>query len=107
MTYRIPNINSPLVDENGKITPPWNTFFQQFNQSAPASQTVSVGNSPFSYTPNTPGNVYVSGGTVSNISLIRGNVVINLTGQPIVPISIGDTVKITYSSVPTVKFLGN
>jgi hypothetical protein len=110
MTRPVPNTNSPLVDKNGKIINPWNIWFQQFSQQAPAVVNIVVGVSPFSYRANNIGQIIVRGGTVSNISLIRGNPiilsnVINFTGALSVPVSIGDIVKITYSVLPTVQFL--
>lgn len=111
----LPNMRAPLVsvkDNNGKelykgyILDPWNSYLQQFGQVAPTSAPVT-GPSPFSYTANTKGNFIVIGGTVSVITLTRGTTSFNLTGEKIIPISIGDTITITYSVVPTtMTFLG-
>lgn len=106
----VPNLLAPLVDKMGKVIPPWNSFFQQFTQKAPATVEITVGASPFSYQANVIGTVIVRGGTVSSIVLIRGDVtianpVIDFTGALSVLVSIGDIVKITYSSIPTIKFL--
>lgn len=110
----LPNMGSALVivknkdgSELGKgfLLDPWNGYFQQFGQVAPKAAAVT-GASPFSYTANTKGNFFVIGGTVSNISLIRGTDILNVTGATIIPISIGDTVKVTYSALPAMKFLG-
>lgn len=108
MTQPVLNQNSPLVDiKTGKVIPPWNSFFQQFTQKATAVQNITLTGSPFSYTPNNRGNVVISGGTVSAISLIRGLVVIPLsTVRPLmVYLGIGDTIQITYSVLPTLQFL--
>lgn len=106
----VPNVMAPLVDKLGKIIPPWNSWFQQFSQQAPEVASVTVGTSPFSYTANTPGNLIVSGGTVSLITLTRGTTTITIatsTANPrIVPIAIGDTVEVTYTVLPTIQFLG-
>jgi len=109
MTLPVPNLNSPLVNKIGKLVPPWNNWFQQFSQQAPAVAAVTVGTSPFSYTANVDGRLIISGGTVSAIDLVRGTVTISLsTVRPlIIPISIGDTVSIIYTVLPTVQFLGN
>lgn len=115
MTQPVLNLNSPLVEVRksiggklvGYLIPPWNSFFQQFVQPAPAVATITLASSPFTFTPNVNGNLIVSGGVVSNISLMRGNDTIDLTGEKIIPTAINDTVSITYSSPPTVKFLGN
>lgn len=110
----LPNMGAALVvvknkagDIIGKgfIVDPWNSYFQQFGQVAPTAAAVT-GASPFSYTANTKGNFFVIGGTISNISLIRGTDILNVTGEKIIPISIGDTVKVTYSVLPSMKFLG-
>lgn len=108
MTLPLPNMNAPLVNKLGKIIPPWNSWFQQFSQQAPAVANVSVGASPFSYTAGVDGTLIISGGTVSAISLVRGITTIPLsTVRPLaVPISIGDTVIVTYTVLPTLQFLG-
>lgn len=116
MTATLPvyNLNSPIAEikqgPGGKLQAylisPWNSFFQQFVQPAPQVVNVSLTASPFSLTPNSNGTVIVTGGTISNISLIRGTVTINLTGQRIIPMSLNDTLRITYSVAPQVQFLG-
>lgn len=114
MTQPVLNLNSPFgevkKDARGRLVAyliaPWNSFFQQFVQPAPAVATVEVTSSPFKFTPNSNGNLIVSGGVVSSISLMRGNDTIDLTGEKIIPTAINDTVSITYSSPPSVKFLG-
>ena len=110
MTNPVPNLTAPLVDRLGRLLPPWNSFFQQLVQKAPAVANVVVGISPFSYTANANGNLIVSGGTVSLITLTRGTITITIatsTANPvIVPISIGDTVAVTYTVLPTMQFLG-
>lgn len=116
LTIPLPNINSPLARVelivNGKkiigqafIVPPWNNYFQQISQAASQVMDVALTGSPFSITPNAHGTLIITGGTISNISLIRGAVTINLTGQVIIPIRISDTISITYSVAPTVQFL--
>lgn len=101
MTRPLPNMNSALVDKLGKIIPPWNSWFQQFTQNAPAAVDVSTTN-PF--TANAMGTLIIQG--AATITLTRGTIVINLTGQVIIPISIGDT--ISWTGVPTlVQFLGD
>ena len=106
MTRPVPNLQAKLVDKFGYLIPPWNSFFQQLVQAAPAVASITVGVSPFLYTVNANGSLIVQGGTISNLALLRGTAIINLTGQIIIPISIGDTVRVTYSVLPTVKFLG-
>lgn len=102
MTSRLPNLQSPLVKISnglGFLIPPWNSFFQQLTQQAPAVSDVTV--SPF--TANANGTVIIKGATT--ITLTRGSISIILTGQIIIPISIGDTV--SWTGVPTsIQFLG-
>lgn len=110
MTNPVPNLTSPLVDKLGKLLPPWNSWFQQFSQAAPAVANVIVGASPFSYTANANGSLIVSGGNVSLITLTRGTDTITIATSTantvIIPISIGDTVEVTYTVIPTMQFLG-
>jgi hypothetical protein len=110
MSVKVYNQNAPLVDpKTGKIVPPWNSFFQDSTQAPPAVAVVSVGASPFSYTPNIKGQVVITGGTVSDISIVRGTVSISLFNSTanarVVLASIADTVIITYSVPPIVRFL--
>lgn len=116
LTIPLPNINSPLARVelivNGKklvgqafIVPPWNSYLQQISQAASQVMSIALTSSPFSITPNAHGTLIITGGTISNISLIRGAITINLTGQVIIPVRISDTISITYSVAPTVQFL--
>lgn len=106
MTNPVLNLNSAIVSvknsqgiEIGKgfVIPPWNSFFQQTTQKAPAVSPVSQ--NPF--TANANGTLVLTGAT--EIILTRGSVSINLTGQRIIPISIADTVS---WSGGTAQFLG-
>lgn len=114
MTQPVLNLNSPLAevkqDSRGRLVAylisPWNSFFQQFVQPAPSVADVSNLSSGQTFTPNTNGTLIITGGVISNISLTRGIVTIDLTGQRIIPLSINDTVSITYSVAPTLQFLG-
>ena len=93
------NQNSPLVDpKTGRVLPPWNSFFQQFTQKAPAVQTIT--DNP--YTPNVLGKIIITGATT--ITLTRGTVNIDLTGQRIIPMGIGD--KLAYTGPATLQWLG-
>ena|SRR5882672_192990 len=98
MTLPLPSMVSPLVNKLGKIIPPWNSWFSQFSQPAPAVQVVTA--NPF--TANAIGNAVVIGATT--ITLTRGPVAINLTGQTIIPIGIGDV--LSWTGPATVQFLG-
>lgn len=99
MTLPLPNMQAPLVDKSLKIIPPWNNWFQQFTQPAPAVADFSTTNP---LTANANGTIILTGAVT--ISLIRGIVTINLTGQRIIPVSVGDTV--SWTGPATVQFLG-
>lgn len=98
MTNPVPNLQSKLVDKLGFLLPPWNSFFQQLVQAAPAVAQVSQ--NPFQANAN--GSIVIKG--ASTITFTRGTVNIILTGQEIIPIRIGDTVSWTGNA--TVQFLG-
>ncbi len=100
MTLPVPNMLAPLVDKMGKIVPPWNSFFQQFVQQAPDVASVTL---PSPFTANANGNVILTG--AATIDLTRGSVTINLNGQRIIPVRIGDTV--AWTGAATVQFLGD
>lgn len=110
----VPNLRAALAESKDGLKvfliEPFVQFFQQFTQNAPNAVSISVGSSPFQYTPNEIGNAIVSGGTVSSVQLIRGSDTITIatsTANPVVvPLSVGDILKITYTVVPTIKFLG-
>lgn len=110
----LPNMRSALVSVKDKagvelykgyLIDPWNSYFQQFGQVAPAPVVIS-GPSPFIYTANTKGNILITGGTVTNVYLTRGTDVFDLTGEKIIPISIGDTITVLYAVAPNMSFLG-
>lgn len=102
MTQPLPNMQAAIARVKGGmayLVPPWNSFFQQFTQPAPAVASVTL--SPF--TANANGTVIFTGGAPV-ITLTRGTDNIVLTGQRIIPISVGDTV--TWVGATTVQFLG-
>lgn len=103
-TRPVPNLNAAIaVIKEGKayLISPWIQFFQQFVQNAPAVQDVStIPGSPF--TANQNGRLILTG--AATVNLIRGTVTINLNGERIIPISIGDTV--TWTGAATAQFLG-
>lgn len=100
MTSPVPNMQAPLVDKAGKLLSPWNSFFQQLVQQAPAVASVTL---PSPFTANANGKVILTG--AATIDLTRGDDTINLNGQRIIPVRIGDTVSWTGAAV--VQFLGD
>src|SRR5450631_1884835 len=81
----LPNLLAPIADKAGKLIRPWVQFLQQFVQQPP-NFVAAV--SP--YKAKEPGYIVVTGGAA--ITLTRGIVDIVLTGQKIIPVSIGDVV---------------
>lgn len=97
----VPNLQAPITGIGklaNRLIPPWNSWFQQFSQQAPAS--VNIITTP--YTPNEIGNVIIQGAVT--ITLTRGSVNFNLTGEQIIPLGIGDT--LSWTGPATVSFLG-
>ncbi|MFM0044141.1 hypothetical protein [Paraburkholderia sediminicola] len=70
------------------------------------STSITVTASPFTYTNNTGDtiNVFVTGGTVTNVAL-GGNTVAALTNT-VIPVPQGASVVVTYSAAPTMTYIG-
>lgn len=66
---------------------------------------VTVGASPFSYVAPADGVLSIVGGTVSALAYIRQSTTVMLPLTGLVPVKKGDSVRITYSAVPTVNLL--
>lgn len=107
----LPNVLQSFTDKTGKILNPWIQYLQQFTVPPPAFMDITVGTSPFDYEAKEPGSLFISGGTVSGITLTRGADTITIfpdTSIPrIVPVSIDDIVTITYTVLPTIKFIAS
>lgn len=92
------------------FTRPWYRFLQQVFQrvanSGEDAAAVTVGASPFVYTAASDGNVIVTGGTVSLIQYGR-NAAFTSIGitSGIVPVFAGDSVRVTYTALPTMTFI--
>jgi hypothetical protein len=84
------------------------TFWQRQGGSGSVLPSVIVNPdmSPYLYSSDINGTLVVQGGTVSEISIVRGtsNIVTGLIQGP-VPMLRGDTVAITYSIKPNITFL--
>lgn len=102
-----PNTLAAMVDRSGRVLEPFVSFFQQFSRAPSPMLDIDVGASPFAYTTKEPGNVHISGGTVSAVELTRGVDTIQLAPDLLIPVSIGDVVTVTYTVLPTFKFLPN
>lgn len=105
----LPSVLSRFISSAGLIVEPWIQYLQQFTIAPPAFAPVIVGTSPFAYEAKEPGNLFISGGTVSSITLTRGPdtiIVAPSTVNPrMIPVAIEDIVTITYTVLPTIKFI--
>lgn len=98
---KLPNLLAPFVKDN-KLIAPWNSYLQQFTQAPPDIMGLTIGVSPFTYEVKEPGTIFISGGTLTAVSFIRGITTLALgTAARIIPVAIDDTVIITYAVVPT------
>ena len=104
-----PSVIQNFVDTLQKIKEPWVQYLSQFTIAPPPFVSVTVGASPFSYQAEEPGNLFISGGTVSGIELTRGPDTITVfpsTANPrLVPVAVADIVTVTWSVKPTIKFI--
>lgn len=104
----LPSVLQDFINEL-KIKEPWVQYLQQFTIAPPAFASITVGISPFEYTAEEPGNIFISGGTVSGITLTRGSDTItifpNTVNPRLVPVAVADIVEVTYSVLPTMKFI--
>lgn len=101
-----PTYNQPLTVGNNTHKQWWRWFQGTELGTPPAAEaTVTVTASPFTYIAPRGGFVIVHGGTVSAISFIRtGSYATGMTSGTF-PVSLGDQLKITYASKPTVTFV--
>lgn len=78
------------------------------DQNGDGPATISVGSSPFSYTSSQPENihVYIGGGIVTAISKNGTSIAsgLTLTGLSSVDLQNGETVTVTYTSIPTMTW---
>ncbi|MNG08826.1 hypothetical protein D3C84_922110 [compost metagenome] len=80
---------------------------QKWNRGPEAHAAITVGASPFVYTNTTgrPLKVFVTGGTVSNLSYFRGASLLGvLTTDTMVELAPDDALSVTYSAAPTMNF---
>lgn len=101
-----PNIVQAFVNRAGIILQPWMGYLQQFTTAPPAFNTIDVGVSPFEYEAREPGNIIITGGTVTDVLLTRGQETLDLGAfVTIIPVAINDIITITYSVLPTITFI--
>ena len=102
----IPSFRSVVIDNLGSFAREWYNYFEKvfkhlINYNQPITE-VTVGASPFTYKNNTDYNIdfLLHGGTISDISLTR-NITVDISLLKLVSLSPGDSISITYSSIPT------
>jgi hypothetical protein len=105
---RIPTYTEPL-ETSKSTTRGWYTFWMGIFQGQPVGAPIGIvpGVSPFSYVASIGGSVIVSGGTISKVEVSRDGMTFYVTGQTsgMFPVSQGDTLRTTYSVVPTMTFI--
>ena len=105
--YRTPpNYNEPLISGQN-TSASYYRFFQGVDQGVPpaAEFTITVGPSPFTFTATQHGgNVLIYGGTITQVQIKRSAVYSPGFTEGIYPLSFGDSVIVTYVSVPTMVF---
>jgi hypothetical protein len=71
-----------------------------------ANTSIAVGASPFTYTNNTgdTANIFVNGGAVSSITIAGATAA--TSSNVVVPLPQGKSVVVTYSSAPTMSYMG-
>ena len=71
-----------------------------------AIQAITPGASPYTYRAQQEGTLSIVGGTMSALSLTRAGVSVSLAvSTPMIPLSPGDAVTITYTVAPTLKLI--
>lgn len=103
----LPSWGAPIAEKDtGIVSTVWRLFLQQLVSPAKAIASVTVSASPFAYTASDDGQIVIEGGTVSGITLKRGNTTITLPGTSgMFAISQGDIVTTTYAVAPTISFV--
>lgn len=71
-----------------------------------AASAITVGASPYTYTPTNSGIVVVTGGTVSQLDYGRQGAFTSLgITAGVIPVKAGDSLRITYTVAPTATFI--
>jgi|SRR6516162_9513416 len=105
-----PSAQQPVLEQNADIfTMPWRQFLETLwrrvgSGGYAAITSPTVGASPWTYTATVPGTLYVSGGTVSNVSIVRLGTAVSIEHFAVL-LSQGDEVVVTYSAAPAVSFV--
>ena len=102
----VPSRSQKVSDDEGMVSLAWWQFFNLLAPSQPLKESaITVSASPFAYTAQSNGNVLVTGGTVSAISLTRVSAHATGLTAGFIPVDNKDIVTVTYSSLPTMTFI--
>lgn len=105
MSQPFPGAFQPVVGPSGLFTSPWVLWLAQFAQQPGAITTALVGASPWTFTASTKGDLVLSGGTVTTVTLTRGGTTAPFGTQRTVPMANNDVATVTYSGALTASFI--
>ena len=102
----VPTYSEPL-SEKGNTSSAYYRFLQGIHLGIPpaAETAITPGPSPFTYIAPQGGFVIINGGTVSKIQFGRTSTYTTGQTSGTFPISLGDTIIVTYSGAPTMTFV--
>jgi hypothetical protein len=104
----LPNFQVPL-EQKGVTAKDWFLFWANlFSGLPPGNETaLTIGASPYTYVAAVKGSLIVSGGTVSAIAFSRDGSTFYATGQTagMFPLNARDSLRVTYTVLPTVTFV--
>ena len=107
-TFGPPTPQLPAVDPaSGRWSSIWYQFLIRLAQLTPERniEPLTVGASPFIYEAYTIGHVFITGGTVSAISLTRGSISLACPSGVFIPVAAKDRITVTHSVLPTMTFV--
>lgn len=105
MSQPFPGAFQPVIGPGGLFTPPWVLWLAQFAQQPGPIAPATVGASPWSFTASGAGNLVISGGTVSAVTLRRGGVSASFGAQRTIPMVNNDVATVTFTGSPTANFI--
>jgi hypothetical protein len=94
------SLRKPLLVPSGYYSPNQSTAWIWSPSPQNVTSNIAVGASPFTYTAGLiPETIYVSGGAVTSIDI--NGIPITLSMPCTIPLSIGESVTVTYTAAPT------
>lgn len=100
----LPSLNDPIAGNGGKVTKAWSYWFQGFS-APPAAFDDTVGTSPLDFTAPADGSFLVTGGTGVAVTLTRGGVSVVVPASGFIPMTMGDSLVVTWATPPTMNFI--